>query len=226
MSSKLKLLPALCACAVLCATSYVGAAVIHVETSRTTWNDLLDGGAPANIETMQGNNSGPTNPDTLLVTGTGISWVPSDAANQPPTIITGGDNYLTAAIGPGGLGEATSITFTFPNPVNAWGADFVNASTSGQILIGTGDGMSNQISVESELGGPGTGFLGVITDEFFTSITFLPENVEDQAEVIDELDNLSFGVDSDSLPSIPEPSTLALIALALLSYGVRRRRRR
>lgn len=114
-----------------------------------------------------------------------------------------------------------TITWTFPAPVTAFGADWFATALGVGILqiLGNFDG-AGDIVVEpgTVLGGDGTGFLGVQGAAPFTEVRFRsshPLNNENY-----QVDNVSFRFAA----AIPEPSTL-LLGVAVLGAALPRRRR-
>jgi hypothetical protein len=91
-----------------------------------------------------------------------------------------------------------TITWTFPRPTFAFGADFFSAGEGRLTLEGDFDGTGIQsLTVYSALGNTGTGFLGVVGNANFDSIIF-----SNNITTVDGffVDNASFVV--------PEPFTI------------------
>jgi hypothetical protein len=114
--------------------------------------------------------------------------------------------------------NVSSIVFTLPQAVNAWGADFTLAAT-GDVLIVTVNG--NAYNLGTQLINQGTGFLGTIEDAPFTTLTMTTAAFTSIGENY-FVDDLSFG---DSQTAVPEPATLLLLASGL-GVAARRRLRR
>lgn len=103
----------------------------------------------------------------------------------------------------------TGYTFLFPSSINAWGADFASAASAGSLLLDFG---LDTVSVEDEIGAPGTGFIGFIFTQAADRIDFRlrnPTNTE-----FFQMDDMAFSV-------IPEPSVAILILLAAFTLGCR-----
>lgn len=101
----------------------------------------------------------------------------------------------------------------FPFQVISFGGDFFS-TTSGDGLVVSFAGESLLFSDYLE---NGNGFLGVISDVPFNQITFTPAGLP-----LGE----GFNLDNISFHAVPEPSTCALLILALFVRLVRSRRKR
>jgi hypothetical protein len=107
------------------------------------------------------------------------------------------------------------ITFTFPQPVLAWGADFVSADT-GDRLVATSNGSSYHFA--ALCGSPGNCFLGSVETTPFNQLTFSTEVFTSFGEAFN-MDNLSYA-------TVPEPSTIAMLVSAMYGTASFRKRRR
>ena len=110
-----------------------------------------------------------------------------------------------------------------PQAVFGWGADFSTTHSGGGLTLEIDSIFAEFSDVLPDLDlfpetEDGTGFLGVISTNAFSSIRLFDT---DQNETFG-MDNVSFGVAS---VSIPESAPLALIALGLLGLAGYRRRR-
>jgi hypothetical protein len=105
------------------------------------------------------------------------------------------------------------ITFTFPQPVLAWGAEFVSADT-GDRLVATSNGSSYHFG--ALCGSPGECFLGSVETTPFTQLTFSTETFTSFGEAFN-MDNLSYS-------TVPEAGSFTLAMLGVA--GLMRLRRR
>lgn len=103
----------------------------------------------------------------------------------------------------------TFHTISFPFDAIAFGADFDSTTTGDGLEVTVGAAM---IRFSDHLSGPGDGFLGVISDAPFDSITFRPVGLP-----LGE----GFSVDNLSFRAVPEPSS-AILAVIAAAIGGRR----
>jgi hypothetical protein len=115
-----------------------------------------------------------------------------------------------------------SITWTFPSPVTAFGADFFSIGGSRQVSVlgdfGMGDESFDLRQLFINDGGLDQGFFGIVASSPFTSITLAAVSPTFAGNDAFTVDNLAF------VP-VPEPGTWALLALGLAMAGLATRKR-
>lgn len=113
------------------------------------------------------------------------------------------------------------IRWVFPTPVFAFAADWIGAATgSGLTVSANFDGLGIQtISLRNSLGAPGTGFLGFVGTANFSELVFREEQ-----PIFDDFGDEFFQVDNLSIAAVPEPTTIAGLALAGAGMVALRRR--
>ena len=137
------------------------------------------------------------------------------------------NNSVTGGVFHGGVDHDqsngfTQIVWTFPAPVVAFGADWRSAAQGAGAVQITGDfdGSPGMVDLGTQLGSPGTGFLGVVGTANFTSILLTSSHAHNGETF--EVDNLSL---IRSISSVPEPGTWLLFATSIaLGFAYRRLR--
>ena len=110
-------------------------------------------------------------------------------------------------------GHNQLLRFDFDQAVFGFGADF-NAALTGDLLTLE---INNSVFLLSDiLGGNGTGFFGIISDESFDSVTFGRENPTDSGKF--------FSIDNVRFSGVPEPGSCLILGSLALVVGSRRRR--
>ena len=191
----------------LSSVSSVSAYTIY--TNRTAWEAALATNPSYKITTDTFSNTISSAQSITLDSGI----VSTNSA--PPTLPNSFNNNSVSIVNPGvydnatqaGTGNSASntITWQFPAPVWAFGADFFSTNTGRLTLIGNFDGTGNQtILVNNTIGGP-DGFLGIVGTAEFSSVVFSNNTINVDAFSID---NASFAT------KVPEPN--AVVAFAIL----------
>jgi hypothetical protein len=151
---------------------------------------------------------------TLLTNANGISYSPSNGT----ALVT---NVYVPLSPPNTLGEnfsgfffrGESITFTFAQPVTAFGISFSTFATGAEYLITTNTG-SSAPSFFDPFPNRATGeFAGLIASSPFLSVTVSDPGLSFSYT----LDNLTYA------SRTPEPGTFLLLATSLLGLGVLKR---
>jgi hypothetical protein len=119
-----------------------------------------------------------------------------------------GDNSAQGFVYPAYVWTYAGGSFQFNVAINAFGLDFGHYSSSNAAVTLNGEPYART----------GGGFFGIIdTDNTFTTVTY------DTNGSGSLFDNVTYGV---SGAEVPEPSSLALLAIAMAGMGARRRRTR
>ncbi|WP_430015017.1 PEP-CTERM sorting domain-containing protein [Microcystis protocystis FBCC-A270] len=192
----------------LSSVSSVSAYTIY--TNRTAWEAALATNPSYKITTDTFSNTISSAQSITLDSGiVSTNSAPPTLPNPPfnnnsVNVVTSGayDNATQA----GTVNSASNtITWQFPAPVWAFGADFFSTNTDRLTLIGNFDGTGNQtILVNNTIGGR-DGFLGIVGTAEFSSVVF-----SNNTTTVDgfEIDNASFAT------KVPEPN--AVVAFAIL----------
>lgn len=183
---------------------------------RTTWENTLGGtittedfnGVTPFVLSAGNNAAGQLNISILNPTG---------SFNRVGDIsqfwnINGTTGYL------GGGAEYTTVHL--PNAAFGWGADFSTTHSGGGLTLEI-DSILAEFSDVLPGGEDGTGFLGVISTNAFSSIGLFDTA---QNETFG-MDNVSFGDGTGTTVALPEPTALAILGLGLGALGFARRRR-
>lgn len=189
---------------------------VTVFTDRMAWEDALS----TTIITETFDVDIAEGPNTITFAGgvesTGVSLIDGTGDNT----VSGGEwsgnvrNSTTTNTG------YTSITWTFPQEISAFGADFNSIAGSRALeIVANWDGMGETgINLRDTIGSGG--FLGVIGDATFTEIRF---DINEATASI--AGNDVFRADNASYTNaVPEPSATLLFGCAALSLGLRRKR--
>ncbi len=161
---------------------------------------------------------------TTILNGTSFNGVTYTSSTGNPLITSG----FTPLSPPNTLGEdvngyfagSDTITFTFPNPVTAFGVS-INTTDNGTGVFTATDDLGNVVGSSFDP------FPGLTTGEFIgytSTLAFTTETIAAPGGSSFTLDDLSYFPPN----VVPEPSTICLAglgALCLAGYRIRRRRR-
>ncbi|MBW4657423.1 MAG: PTPA-CTERM sorting domain-containing protein [Drouetiella hepatica Uher 2000/2452] len=205
--------------------SLQSAQAFNVYTDRSLWETAL-GGAVVTTDTFSNNipNARTITFDSGVVsTGNGTGSFLNTVGDTDSISIAG--RYNGDSDGQGDNSSIfDSITWTFPQAIVGFGADwFSTATAEGVTITGNFDGTGNQTaSFRSILGAPGTGFLGIIGTSSFSTITFSTETQGIPTDDLFSADDLAFA--SANSPAIPTPAVLpGLIGMGLAALRKKRK---
>ncbi|GEA27622.1 hypothetical protein MiAbW_02189 [Microcystis aeruginosa NIES-4325] len=182
-------------------------------TNRTAWQAAVDAiaGSVTTTDTFTNNIA---SAQTITLDSGIVS------ANSSPPAVAFGDNSVSggffnnATDGDAGNASAT-ITWTFPSPVFAFGADFTSANAGGLNLTGNFDGTGNQTLLVNDSIGGENGFLGIIGNANFSSIVF-GNNITTTDTFF--IDSASFASVASVPVAVPEPGMIT--GLVFLGGGL------
>jgi hypothetical protein len=182
-------------------------------TNRTAWQAAVDAiaGSVTTTDTFSNNIA-------FAQTITLDSGIVS--ANSSPPAVAFGDNGVSGGLfnnatdGDGNEASAT-ITWTFPSPVFAFGADFLDANNGWLNLTGNFDGTGNQTLLVNDSIGGKNGFLGIIGNANFSSIVF--GNNTTSLDTF-QIDSASFASVASVPVAVPEPGMIT--GLVFLGGGL------
>ncbi|CAO5040648.1 PEP-CTERM sorting domain-containing protein [Microcystis aeruginosa] len=152
-------------------SSVSSAEAFTIFTNRTAWQAAVDAiaGSVTTTDTFSNNIA---SAKTITLDSGIVS-----ANSFPPAAVNFGDNGVSGGLfrnttDGGAVFSSETITWTFPSPVFAFGADFTGTNPDRLNLTGNFDGTGNQtLLVNNSIGGA-NGFLGIIGNANFSSIVF------------------------------------------------------
>ena len=137
------------------------------------------------------------------------------------------NNSVSAGVYHGGVDQDETngfaqIQWLFPTPIMAFGADWISAAQGAGVVEITGnfDGNPGTVNLGAQLGGPGTGFLGVVGTSSFASITLTSSHAHNNE--LFKADDVAFAA---PVSALPEPGTWLLFG-TFLALGLAYRRLR
>jgi hypothetical protein len=145
---------------------------------------------------------------SIISTNSGPITLPNSFNNNSVGILPAAGLYDNAVQAGAAATASNSITWAFPVPVIAFGADFIGAGSNRLSLGGDFDGTGLQtLTVNTALGGQ-NGFLGVIGTVPFSNVTF--------GNPLAQVD--SFQIDNAYFAPLPVPGPLPVIG-ASVAFG-------
>lgn len=179
-------------------TGVTPAEAVTVFTDRTAWEETV-----SNITTETFSTPHSSSESLLLESGIEVTGVSS--------VWTSGQFYTSTP------SRSESVAFTFPSQIFGFGADFSSTTSNGGLTVsGLFDGIPGVDTVvfSEYLQGQGSGFLGIVTDTAFNSLSFAmqsPPLAVSAANEAFQMDNFSFAsnlAQSDSVDSPELPTDL------------------
>jgi len=181
---------------------------------RSGWEAAVTGTITnENFDTLMGQSDTLNFPSGLMSVASGATGSPNhlvslNAGTSSNTLATTLNTATSAVNG------YTSVTWTFPTAVYAFGADFLSIGGSREVgPTGVFDSGSQHFILRDLFGGD-QGFFGVVSTTPFTQITLEATGSIASNDSI-RIDNAAFAV--------PEPSSLALLGLGGMFAFMRRR---
>ena len=158
----------------------------------------------------------------LTVTGNANGGVRNTAAVTPLGFNTSGTGNKWLQMYPAGNSGGSTAVFSFSTSIDAFGAFFSDTEVGfpGNITIAFNDGTAQSLGLTKGANGGGVLFFG-FTDlgKSFDTVTISTGSTNSLRDI--------FGIDDvryAEVPAVPEPTTLALMALGLAGLALTRRR--
>jgi len=167
-----------------------------VFTDRTAWEETVSGITTETFSTPQSQSENLLLESGIQVTGVSSVWSSGQFYTSTPS-------------------RSESVEFEFPSQILGFGADFSSTTSNGGLTV---SGLFNEIPgvdtvVFSEyLQGQGNGFLGIVADRAFSSLSFAmqsPPLAVSAANEAFQMDNFSFAsnlAESDAVSSPESPT--------------------
>jgi len=177
-------------------TGVTPAEAVTVFTDRTAWEETVSGITTETFSTPQSSSQSLLLESGIQVTGVSSVWSPGQFYTSTPS-------------------RSETVEFEFPSQILGFGADFSSTTSNGGLTV---SGLFDEIPgidtvVFSEyLQGQGTGFLGIVADTAFNSLSFAmqsPPLAISAANEAFQIDNFSFAsnrAESDVVSSPESPT--------------------
>ncbi|MEQ9238581.1 MAG: PEP-CTERM sorting domain-containing protein [Coleofasciculus sp. E2-BRE-01] len=177
-------------------TGVTPAEAVTVFTDRTAWEETVSGITTETFSTPQSSSQSLLLESGIQVTGVSSVWSSGQFYTSTPS-------------------RSESVEFEFPSQILGFGADFSSTTSNGGLTV---SGLFDEIPgvdtvVFSEyLQGQGTGFLGIVADTAFKSLSFAmqsPALAISAANEAFQIDNFSFAsnlAESDVVSSPESPT--------------------
>jgi hypothetical protein len=177
-------------------TGVTPAEAVTVFTDRTAWQETVSGITTETFSTPQSSSQNLLLENGIQVTGVSSVWSSGQFYTSTPS-------------------RSESVEFEFPSQILGFGADFSSTTSNGGLTV---SGLFDEIPgvdtvVFSEyLQGQGTGFLGIVADTAFNSLSFAmqsPPLAISAANEAFQMDNFSFAsnlAESDAVSSPESPT--------------------
>jgi len=199
---------------VLALVPATGAHAFAIYTDRAAWEAAVGGFITDHFDNPAANAASITFDTGIVSTHEDYNHFGSaNAFEDANAIFAGTGRYQGRA-----MSNDKEITWVFPSPIAAFGADWISPASLGMLTVrGNFDGSGTMTVDFAQALQPNTsGFLGIVGASPFDAIVFGTESTA-QNEAF-AADDLSF-----STQRIPEPATYASIVLSLAMFGLWRR---
>lgn len=110
--------------------------------------------------------------------------------------------------------------FEFLEPIYGFSGDFIGASSGSGLTLSVSDAPqttgAQSISLQSTLGGDGTGFLGVVSATPFTTVAFGTEGNNGKSSEVFRINEITYG----TIGTVPLPSGAILLLTMIAAFPV------